>query len=84
MKFSSRNSSAHSSLVGIGAVSVLQITHEAKSVLEAADVLYVLHAQSLVLDYLREHYDVTDVVDLSVAYDEDKPRSQPTKRSHVP
>lgn len=54
---------------------MLQITQEAKSVLQAAEVFYVLHAQSFVLDYLRERYDA-EVVDLSVAYDEDKPRSQ--------
>ncbi len=66
---------AHISLVGIGTVGTMQLTHEADAVLRAARVLYVLHAQSLVLDYLRERYDA-DVVDLSTAYEEDKLRNQ--------
>lgn len=65
----------HISLLGIGTVSLMHMTREADSVLRAAAVLYVLHAQSLVLDYLRQQYDA-DVIDLSSAYAEGKPRIQ--------
>ncbi|WP_059006343.1 SAM-dependent methyltransferase [Streptomyces specialis] len=68
-------STARISVVGIGTVSLVQMTREADAVLRRAEVLLVLHGQSLVLDYMREHYEA-DVVDLSSAYAEDKSRSQ--------
>ncbi|SFD60205.1 SAM-dependent methyltransferase [Streptomyces aidingensis] len=70
-----KSGAARISLVGIGTVSVMQMTHEAESVLRVADALYVLHAQSLVLDCLRERYEA-EVVDLSTAYAENKARRQ--------
>lgn len=75
MNGSKMTGGAHIYLVGTGTVSILQLTHEAKAALEAAEVLYVLHAQSLVLDYLHERFGAC-VVDLSTAYAEEKPRSQ--------
>lgn len=66
---------AHISLVGIGTVGIMQLTREADAVLRAARAFYVLHAQSLVLEFLRDRYDA-DVIDLSPAYEEDKPRSR--------
>ncbi|MDT3398080.1 SAM-dependent methyltransferase [Streptomyces sp. B1866] len=66
---------ARISIVGIGTVSLIQMSREAEAALRAADELYVLHAQSLVLDYLREHFD-PKAVDLSTAYAEDKARRE--------
>lgn len=67
------SSDARISIIGIGTVSVMQMTREAETALRTVDALYVLHAQSLVLDYLRDRYEAP-VIDLSVAYAEEKPR----------
>ncbi|MDT0305430.1 SAM-dependent methyltransferase [Streptomyces sp. DSM 44917] len=68
-------SRARISVVGIGTVSLMQMTREADAVLGDAHTLLVLHGQSLVLDSLRKRYG-TEVIDLSAAYAEDKPRSE--------
>ncbi|MGP4114852.1 SAM-dependent methyltransferase [Streptomyces sp. 4N509B] len=75
MTVPSPSTSARITIVGIGTVSVMQMTKEADAALANVDALYVLHAQSIVLDYLRRHYDAP-VTDLSVTYAEDKPRRQ--------
>ena len=58
---------------GSGTVSALQMTIEAEDVLRAADSLYILHVQHLMVEHLRKEYD-SDAVDLTGAYAEDKPR----------
>ena len=72
---SQRPSEARIALVGIGTVSVMQITREAEAALRAASTFYVLHAQSLVLDYLRSEYEA-EVIDLTPAYEEKKQRDE--------
>lgn len=66
-------------IVGTGMVGYVQLTIEARQALDRSKIAYVVDAQRLVKDHIREEY-CTDVVDLTTEYTRNEPRKKTYER----